>query len=103
LPLTYRAGKLKAGNYYVWETVNYVDGALLAGFEIDTFTVTPASSTILQVKGSISHSTGMADGRVYDIRGTLVSSSYTSLRKKAPGVYFIKSDNTPIIKVRAVK
>ena len=26
--LTYRAGKLKTGTYYVWETVNYVDGAL---------------------------------------------------------------------------
>jgi hypothetical protein len=102
LTLTYRAGKLKAGTYYVWEIVNYVDGALLAGYKIDTFTVTPASSTILQVNGSISHSTWMADGRVYDIRGKLVSSSYTSLRKKAPGVYFIKRDNTPIIKARVV-
>jgi hypothetical protein len=90
LTLTYRAGKLKAGNYYVWETVNYVDGALLAGCEIDTFTVTPASSTGLQVKGTISRSTGMADRRVYDIRGKLVSSSYTSLRKKTPGVYLFK-------------
>jgi hypothetical protein len=102
LTLTYRAGKLKAGNYYVWETVNYVDGALLAGYEIDTFTVTPAFSTTLQVKGSIPQSTGIADGRVYDIRGKLVSPTCTPLLKKAPGVYFIKSGNTPIIKIRAV-
>ena len=96
--LTYKAGKLKAGTYHVWETVNYVYGAMLAGFEIGTFTVTPASAVILQVKGAVSRPASMADGRVYDIRGKLVSSSYPSSWKKAPGVYFIKSGNDPMIK-----
>jgi hypothetical protein len=89
--LTYRMGTLPAGTYSVYETVDYVNGALLAGSLIGHFTVIPATSVTVLHRRPLLQAGTSPEGRVYNVRGALVSSFSAAGARRVPGVYLVKS------------
>jgi hypothetical protein len=97
--LTYKRGPLPAGTYSVYE--QYRSPEVMMQMLIGTFTVTQPAAVLFRPKPVTKENIGKMPGnvRVYDIRGAIVSSNLTGARKMTSGVYFIRPDNCPAVKI----
>lgn len=100
--LTYNIGTLPAGTYSVYETDNYVYGALMTGFLIGHFTVTPSASVASHYQKPILPAKTASEGRAYDIRGALIHLASLGATRRIPGVYFIKSSNNAAMSAKVI-
>lgn len=98
---TYKRGPLPAREYYVHEECHSCfgqaclqDSFVVAQALIGTFTVSQSAATVFHQKPVPLESIGKAsgNGRVYDIRGALVSPDRINASRRTSGVYFIKPD-----------
>ena len=101
--LTYKRGPLPAGNYSVYEVESPACTTGQACLEaslvvvqtlIGKFTVSRSAATVFRQKPVPLENIGKmsGNGRVYDIRGALVSPNRLGASTQTPGVYFIKPD-----------
>jgi len=101
--LTYKSGPLPAGNYSVYEvespactTGQACPQASLVVIQtlIGKFTVSQSAAVVFHQKPVPLENVGktIGNGRVYDIRGALVSPNRLGTSRQTPGVYFIKPD-----------
>jgi hypothetical protein len=97
--LVYKSAPLKAGTYSVYElrellcTTNICPAIAFMPVKIGSVTVTRSAGVVERPhRAPIANAAGIA-GRVgvYDIRGSLISSSAANAKVRAPGVYFIRS------------
>ncbi len=96
--LTYKRGPLPARKYSVYEQYQSCTGQVCSDLVVQafigTFRVSVPTATVFHQKPVPLESIGKisANGRVYDIRGALVSPDRINASKRSPGVYFIKPD-----------
>jgi hypothetical protein len=97
--LVYKSAPLKAGTYSVYElrellcTTNICPAIAFMPVKIGSVTVTRSAGVVERPhRAPIANAAGIA-GRVgvYDIRGSLISSSAANAKVRTPGVYFIRS------------
>jgi|GEM_PF-3571864 hypothetical protein len=97
--LDFERGPLPAREYYVYEECQSCfgqacqsDSFVVTRTEIGTFTVSQSAAVVFHQKSVPLESIGKAsgNGRVYDIRGALMSPN--RIGRQTPGVYFIKPD-----------
>jgi hypothetical protein len=109
--LTYKRGPLPAGNYSVYEVESQActtgqvcpqEVAVVMQALIGKFTVSEPTATVFHQKPVPLESIGKisGNGRVYDIRGALVSPNRLGASRQSPGVYFIKPDENSTAKVK---
>jgi hypothetical protein len=107
--LKYRRGPLPKGNYSVYEQYQSCTGlicpqeaTIVIQALIGTFTVSRTTATIFPQKSVRLEDIGKTsrNGRVYDIRGSIVSSNQISGSKRTSGVYFFKPDDNSAVRMK---
>jgi hypothetical protein len=97
--LVYKSAPLKAGTYAVYElrellcTTKICPAIAFMPVKIGSVTVTPSAGVVDRLHRAPVAGTARTDGRIgiYDIRGSLISSSGISPKVRTPGVYFVKN------------
>jgi hypothetical protein len=104
--LTYKRGLLPARNYSVYEQYQSCTGQVCSNLVVQTligtFTVSEPTATVSHQKPVPLENMGKmsGNGRVYDIRGALVSPNRIGTSRRTPGVYFIKPDERSAAKLK---
>ncbi|HMD67414.1 MAG TPA: hypothetical protein VKF42_00955 [Chitinivibrionales bacterium] len=96
--LVYKSAPLKAGTYSVYElreilcTTGVCPDIAFAPVKIGAVTVLPSTGITNQLhRAPIAGAAGTAGHTgIYDIRGSLISSSGINAKVRAPGVYFVR-------------
>jgi hypothetical protein len=104
--LTYKRGPLPARNYSVYEQYQSCTGQVCSDVVVQSFigkfTVSEPTATVFRQKPVPLENIGKmsGNGRVYDIRGALVSPNRLGASRQTPGVYFIKPDERSTAKLK---
>jgi hypothetical protein len=105
--LRYKRGHLPAGNYSVYEQVQSCVDLTCSGVVVKSligkFTVSEPTATIFHQKAVPLEEVGKVlsgNGRVYDIRGALISPNRAGASRQTPGIYFIKPDERSPAKLK---
>jgi hypothetical protein len=106
---TYKRGPLQAREYFVYEECRSCfgqaclhDSFVVAQSLIGTFTVSAQAGVVFHQKPVPLENIGKmsGNGRIYDIRGSLVSPNRIGASRQTPGVYFIKPDERSTAKLK---
>jgi hypothetical protein len=97
--LIYKSAPLKAGTYSVYElreilcTTGVCPDIAFMPVKIGSVTVTTSAGIVNRpIRAPIAASAGTStSGKIYDVRGVLVSSSAAHAGLRAPGVYLVKN------------
>lgn len=97
--LVYKSAPLKAGTYSVYElrellcTTNICPAIAFMPVKIGSVTVMRSAGVADRLhRAPFAASLGTStSGRIYDVRGSLISSSGTNANVRTPGVYFVKN------------
>ena len=106
--LRYKRGPLPAGNYSVFEVesqsciTGQICTNLVVQASIGKFTVSQPAATIFHQESVRLEDVGKLsqNGRVYDIRGGVVSSNLIGTSKRTSGVYFFKPDDHSAVRMK---